>query len=75
MMNAASDIEAAQQQTSEGKYYEGRAILHIEPFSRVSNLVEGKALLKLTKMQCAATLVCANSPQLRMIEAQAAGLG
>ncbi|MBY5570892.1 hypothetical protein HFO55_27300 [Rhizobium leguminosarum] len=42
MMNAASDIEAAQQQASEGKYYEGGITLHIEPFSRVSNLHRGQ---------------------------------
>ncbi|WP_197496397.1 hypothetical protein [Rhizobium sp. WYCCWR10014] len=42
MMNAASDIEAAEQQASEGKHHEGRTILHIEPFSRVSTLHPGQ---------------------------------
>jgi hypothetical protein len=58
MMNAASDIEAAQQQTSEGKHHEGRTILHIEPFSRVSTLrrAQGSSEAYENAMRCDARL-------------------
>ncbi|WP_164740433.1 hypothetical protein [Rhizobium chutanense] len=73
MMNAASDLEAAQQQTADNDHHQGRAIVHIEPFSRVLNRLCGKARRKLTKMQCAGISACANSPQLRVMEAKRRG--
>lgn len=58
MMNAASDIEAAEQQAAESKHHEGRTILHIEPFSRVSTLhrAQGSAEAYENAMCCAARL-------------------